>query len=67
MAEVVASMKRKGFDMSFIIYILLALFLMMVLGGASFTVINSAENSVQGCGIWASILSDISEGVLQMC
>lgn len=57
----------KGTEINIVIWILVALFLLIVLAPISITLVNEAQTSTQGCSMWASIISDISSGAIQFC
>jgi len=57
----------KGVEIEIVIWILVALFLLMVIAPISVTLVNDAQTSTQGCSMWASIISDISSGAVQFC
>lgn len=61
-------MKReKGAEFDIVLWIFVAVFLLLILAPASLTLVNNAQNSVEGCSMWASMLSDITGGLVQLC
>ncbi len=58
---------KKGMNFDMVLWIFVAIFLLLVLAPASLTLVNNAQNAVEGCSMWASVLSDITGGLVQFC